>query len=239
MSALAGALVGAAAGALGGALVPLPAYRLSVPRDSPARATCETCGAPLAWWGRRCHALGPLWWLTAAVGAVAGTGLGWRFGLDVALVPYLLLAVLGVLLGAVDLACRRLPNALVQPAIVAGVLLLGVLSVGDWAALARAGLGALVLGGTYLALALLPGANLGFGDVKLAVLLGLFLGWLGWAEVVGGLLLPFLLNGPVALILLATRRVGRRTMLPFGPAMLAGAWLAIVGGHWLAGALGG
>jgi len=239
MTALAGALVGATAGALGGALVPLPAYRLSVPRDSPVRATCETCEAPLAWWGRRCHRLGPPWWLLATVGAVAGAGLGWRFGLSVALVPYLLLGVLGVLLAAIDLACRRLPNALVQPAIGAGAVLLAALSVGDWPALARAGLGALVLGGAYLALALLPGANLGFGDVKLAVLLGLFLGWLGWAEVLGGLLLPFLLNGPVALVLLAARRVGRRTVLPFGPAMLAGAWLAIVGRHWLLGALGG
>jgi leader peptidase (prepilin peptidase)/N-methyltransferase len=238
---LAGALVGAVAGALGGGLVALPAYRLSVPRESLPRARCEACGAALAWWGRRCRGCGRRpgtpWWLLAWVGGAVGAGLGWRVGPVATLLPYLLLGVLGVLLAAVDLACRRLPNALVLPAVPAGVVLLGALSAGDWSALGRAALAAVALGGAYLVLAVLPGGGLGFGDVKLAVLLGLFLGWLGWAEVLAGLLLPFLLHGPVALLLLASGRVGRRTMLPFGPAMLAGAWLAIVGRHGLLTAL--
>ena len=78
-------------------------------------------------------------------------------------------------------------------------------------------------------LALLPGSRLGFGDVKLAAVLGLPLGWLGrptpcWL----GLLLPHLLHGVLVLGLLAARRVRRDTLLPLGPALLAGAWLAVL-----------
>ena len=92
----------------------------------------------------------------------------------------------------------------------------------------RAGAAAVVCAGAYLLLALLPGSRLGFGDVKLAAVLGLPLGWLGWPAVLTGLLLPHLLIGPVALVLLLTRRAGRRTALPLGPAMLAGALAAFL-----------
>jgi leader peptidase (prepilin peptidase)/N-methyltransferase len=228
------AVVGAVVGLTAGAFVPLTAYRLAVSREMPVRSACEHCEAPLGWWGSRCRACGRAlavpWWVTALAGAVVGGGLGWRLGLGVALVPYLLLGALGVLLAVIDLACKRLPNVLVEPAIPAGAVLLAV---ADWTSLGRAGLAAAALGGVYLVLWLLPGGGIGLGDVKLAVLLGLFLGWLGWGEVLAGALLPFLLHGPVALVLLIGGRVGRRSRLPFGPAMLAGAWLAIVGRHWL------
>jgi leader peptidase (prepilin peptidase)/N-methyltransferase len=66
------------------------------------------------------------------------------------------------------------------------------------------------------------------GDVKLAALLGLCLGWLGWGALVLGTLAAFVVQAVLALLLLATRRVGLRGELPFGPAMLAGAALAVV-----------
>jgi leader peptidase (prepilin peptidase)/N-methyltransferase len=75
--------------------------------------------------------------------------------------------------------------------------------------------------------ALLPGDGLGFGDVKLAAVLGFLLGWFGWPTLLAGVVLPHLINGPVAIWLLVARRAGRRTALPFGPALLAGAALAI------------
>ncbi len=65
------------------------------------------------------------------------------------------------------------------------------------------------------------------GDVKLAALLGLYLGWLGWDAVVIGAAGGFVVQAVVALCLLATRRIGLRGELPFGPAMLLGAVLAI------------
>jgi len=71
-----------------------------------------------------------------------------------------------------------------------------------------------------------PGA-LGMGDVKLAALLGLYLGWLGWSTVLTGAVAGFVVQAALALVLLAARRVGRRDALPFGPAMLVGAALVM------------
>jgi leader peptidase (prepilin peptidase)/N-methyltransferase len=156
---------------------------------------------------------------------VLGTGLSW------ALPAFLLLAVAAVLLTVVDLQHRLLPNRVVLPALAGGVvlLLLPALADGAWDQLLRAALGAAALFATYLALALASPGGLGMGDVKLAALLGLYLGWLGWAAVVLGALAGFVVQAAVALALLATRRIGLRGELPFGPAMLAGAALVIGG----------
>jgi leader peptidase (prepilin peptidase)/N-methyltransferase len=140
----------------------------------------------------------------------------------------LAVAALGVLLAFVDAACLRLPDPLVGTALVAGAVGLTIAAAaGDnYAALLRAVAGAVVSVAGHLVLALLPSSRLGFGDVKLAGVLGLLLGWLGWPAVLLGLALPHLVNGPVVLALLASGRVGRRTPLPLGPALLAGALLA-------------
>jgi leader peptidase (prepilin peptidase)/N-methyltransferase len=152
-----------------------------------------------------------------------------RSGLTWELPAFLLLAVAGVLLAVVDLQHRLLPNRVVLPSLAAGTALLIVpaLANGTWDALLRAVLGAAALFAVYLALALISPGGLGMGDVKLAALLGLYLGWLGWAAVVLGALAGFVVQALVALVLLATRRIGLRGELPFGPAMLAGAALVI------------
>ena len=84
-----------------------------------------------------------------------------------------------------------------------------------------------VLWSFYFALAFLYPGGMGFGDVKLAGLLGLYLGWLGWSSVLVGTFTGFLLGGLVGVALLATRKATRRSAIPFGPAMLAGALLAV------------
>jgi leader peptidase (prepilin peptidase) / N-methyltransferase len=144
---------------------------------------------------------------------------------------FLFLAAAGVLLGVIDLQHRLLPNRVVLPALAAGtaLLLLPALADGAWDALLRAVLGAAALFAVYLVLALVSPGGLGMGDVKLAALLGLYLGWLGWSAVVLGALAGFVVQAVVALGLLATRRIGLRGELPFGPAMLAGAALVIGG----------
>ena len=154
-----------------------------------------------------------------------------RFGASWELPAFLLLVVAGVLLTVVDLRHRLLPNRVVLPALAAGAALLLVPAVADgaWDALLRAVLGAATLFAVYLALALVSPGGLGMGDVKLAALLGLYLGWLGWPAVVLGALAGFVVQAVVALALLATRRIGLRGELPFGPAMLAGAALVIGG----------
>lgn len=154
-----------------------------------------------------------------------------RFGTSWELPAFLLLVVAGVLLTVVDLRHRLLPDRVVLPALVAGAALLLVPAVagGAWDALLRAVLGAATLFAVYLALALVSPGGLGMGDVKFAALLGLYLGWLGWPAVVLGALAGFVVQAVVALALLATRRIGLRGELPFGPAMLAGAALVIGG----------
>ena len=152
-----------------------------------------------------------------------------RSGLTCELPAFLLLAVVGVLLAVVDLQHRLLPNRVVLPSLAAGtaLLLVPALADGAWDGLLRAVLGAAALFAVYLSLALVSPGGLGMGDVKLAALLGLYLGWLGWGAVVLGALAGFVVQALVALVLLATRRIGLRGELPFGPAMLAGAALVI------------
>lgn len=158
-------------------------------------------------------------------------------GLPVGLVPATVhLAVVGSALAVIDARTHRLPNALVLPSYPVLALLLGAASllVPDGGALVRALAGGLALYGAYLALALVP-SGLGFGDVKLAGLLGAYLGWCGWPELAVGTLAAFALGGMAAVALLATRRADRRTAIPFGPFMLAG---ALVGAVYGPGVLG-
>ncbi|MFI7606811.1 prepilin peptidase [Micromonospora sp. NPDC049366] len=161
-------------------------------------------------------------------GAIVFGGLTVALRADPGLPVFLALAAVGLVLALVDRACLRLPDPLVGvAALIAGLGLTGIaLLTGTPDRLLGALLGALVAGGTHVVLALLPRSRLGFGDVKLATVLGLPLGWLGWPTLWLGLLLPHLLHGLLVLTLLATRRVRRDTVLPLGPALLTGAWLA-------------
>jgi leader peptidase (prepilin peptidase)/N-methyltransferase len=153
-----------------------------------------------------------------------------RFGASAELPAFLVLCAVGTLLALIDLRHRLLPNRVVLPALGAGaLLLLGAAAVGgEWDALLRAGAGAAVLFAVFLVLALLAPAGLAMGDVKLAAVLGLHLGWVSWQAVVLGGATGFVLQAVAALGLLALRRVGRTGELPFGPSMLLGALLVIV-----------
>ncbi|MDG4806867.1 prepilin peptidase [Micromonospora sp. WMMD1120] len=167
-------------------------------------------------------------WVSPAVAAVVFVGLAVARADDPALPVLLAVAAVGLVLARVDLACLRLPDPLVLAAALLGLLGLGgVALLGDVPARFLGALaGALVAGAAHVLLALLPGSRLGFGDVKLAAVLGLPLGWLGRDVLLTGLLLPHLLFGTLALGLLATRQIRRDTPLPLGPALLTGAWLA-------------
>ncbi|WP_231605454.1 A24 family peptidase [Micromonospora sp. HK10] len=200
--------------------VPSPSPSVPVPSSSAVGAAVRT-GGPGRTPGRV---------TLTAVGAVVFGGLAAARDGDPALPAYLLVGAIGLVLALVDLACLRLPDPLV--ALAAGCGALGVfvaaLVTGAAGGLLAALAGAALSFGCYALLAVLPGSRLGFGDVKLAAALGLPLGWLGWSALGLGLILPHLLNGVVVLALLATRRVRRDTALPFGPAILVGAWLAVL-----------
>jgi leader peptidase (prepilin peptidase)/N-methyltransferase len=161
---------------------------------------------------------------TVLAGASVASFLAIRLGPSPRLPVYLLAAVPGLLLGLIDLRCRRLPDRLVGALAVTAGVPLAVLAPGRLGS-ALPVAGAVLI--AYLLVAALPGGGLGLGDVKLAAVLGLILGLAGWPAVVAGVLLPHLINGPIAVVLLVTRRAGRKKALPFGPALLVGALVAV------------
>ncbi|TDC64167.1 prepilin peptidase [Micromonospora sp. KC207] len=219
-------LVLALIGSVIGAFVPWLAGRFTAaPRLVPSRGALGARDAASA--GPDAAARGRVVAWAAVAAAVFG-GLGVAPGVGAALPAFLAVAAVGLVLAAVDLACLRLPDPLVGLAALGAVTGLVAAATFDgrlgrlFASLAGAGLSFT----GYALLALLPGSRLGFGDVKLAAVLGLPLGWLGWPGLLTGLVLPHVLHGLAVLGLLAARRVRRDTPLPLGPALLAGAWLA-------------
>ncbi len=123
---------------------------------------------------------------------------------------------------------HRLPIGLVVPtgAWLAALLVIASVATADRRWLGAL-VGALVMGGVYLLLALLPGGGVGGGDVRLAPLIGALLGWLGTAELTVGIMAGFVVGGVAALALLVLRRAGLRTAIAYGPAMCLGAWVGI------------
>jgi leader peptidase (prepilin peptidase) / N-methyltransferase len=157
---------------------------------------------------------------------------GWHFGLSWELPAYLYLVAIGVALALIDLDVHRLPNAIVLPSygVVPALLLVASIGNGDWNALVRAAVGGAALYAVYFLLRLGYPAGMGFGDVKLAGLLGLYLGWLGWGQLAVGAFLGFLLGGVVGGGLMVANRATRKSKIPFGPFMIAGAYLAVLVG---------
>lgn len=150
----------------------------------------------------------------------------------VVLAALLYLMAISVSLALIDIETHTLPNRIVLPAyVVLGALLLVASAVsGDWGALVRAVIGAVILGFVYFALAIAVPGGMGLGDVKLAGVLGFVLAYLGWGPLAVGSFSAFVLGGIFAIVLLVIRRTGRRTGIPFGPWMLGGAWVGIVVG---------
>ncbi|WP_307713699.1 prepilin peptidase [Streptomyces sp. V4I23] len=151
------------------------------------------------------------------------------------LAVWLLATPAAVLLALVDRRVHRLPDQLTLPLAVASAALLGLAELlphdgGSWP---TALLGGLALGAVYFLLFLINPNGMGFGDVKLALSLGLVLGWYGWVVLFLGAFAGFLLGSLYGLTLVLLRRAGRKTAIPFGPFMIVGALLGV-----LLGALG-
>lgn len=152
-----------------------------------------------------------------------------------ALPAYGYLAAIGLALALIDLDTHKLPNAIVLPAYPVLVVLLVVASgLGDrWDALVPAAVGGAAMFAAYFAMSVLYPGGMGFGDVKLAGVLGLALGWLGWGSLVVGGFAAFLLGGVFSIGLIAAGRAGRRSGIPFGPWMILGAAVGVGWGEQL------
>ncbi|MFD8980172.1 prepilin peptidase [Streptomyces sp. NPDC059564] len=219
---------GAAAGLL---VLPRAAYRLSAAPGEPWRELCPE-GHPIAGWlgPARCrgHRYGPVgaW---AASGAVCGA-LAAAVGPRPEAAAYVALAPALVLLALVDLAVHRLPDVLTLPLAAATAALLGAAALlpgaaGSWR-LALLGGGA--LGAAYLVLFLVNPAGMGLGDVKLALPLGVALGWYGWGVWAAGAFLGLLYGAVYGLGLVLRGRATRTTGFAFGPFMAAGALTGVL-----------
>ena len=161
---------------------------------------------------------------TTSAGAVAAV---------LVMISFLYLAAITIALALIDLDVHKLPNVIVVPAYAVSAALFVAASIltGDFGPLLGAGIAMTVLFVFYLVMALVYPGGMGFGDVKLAGVLGIYLGWAGWGAVAVGAFSAFLLAGVFSIILLATKRAGRKSGLPFGPWMFAGAWLGVVVGN--------
>lgn len=190
------------------------------------RGRCRDCDAPIS-------ARYPL---VELLNAVVWVVLAARFGWAWELPAFLYLGAVGVALALIDLDVKRLPNAIVLPSYpVGGVLLTAAaLLEGEPERLLRMVIGGVVLYGFYFLLMAIQPRGMGFGDVKLAGVLGGYLAWLGWAELAVGAFAAFVLGGVLGLALMALQRAGRKSKIPFGPWMLLGALVAILWGAALA-----
>jgi len=198
------------------------------------RGRCRDCSAPIS----------PRYPIVEAVTGVLWALLAWWALVTPDALPLLplvlVLTAAGVALTVIDLDHHRLPNVIVltlYPVTVAGLLLAGALG-GRWP-LAAAGIGAalwlVVIGIPWL---VSGGRGMGFGDVKLAPVLGVTLGWWALSASVVGLFLAFGLGAVVGIILMIAGRAGRKTALPFGPFLLAGALVGLLVGPAIGSAYG-
>lgn len=175
---------------------------------------------------RDARVLGLGWFIPAAVlvGTLVAAGVHARTGSVVASAVYLAAGMVLAVLAAIDLDVHRLPDAIQLPAYPMLVAGLGLASwtVGDWGALVRAIIGGGIGFALFLGLALI-GSGMGFGDVKLAGLLGLLLGWLGWSSLLYGLAAGIVLGGVIGAALFVTRRASRTSDFAYGPPLILGA----------------
>jgi len=195
------------------------------------RRGCASCGEPTPrpWRPVVLSLLG-----AAVLGAFAA-----HFGADVVLAAYAVFGLSMLAISAVDLERYIIPNRIIYPTLALLVPLFVIASAVDdrWSSLWRAGLaGAVAFLGFYVLHVAVP-HGMGFGDVRLAGVIGIALGWLGLGHAFVGFFAGFVLGAVIGLVFIAVTGGGRKTRIPFGPFLAAGAVWAVVWGSPAAHAL--
>lgn len=214
------------------ALVPEPAEERAEPAEDRAEPAEERAKEPPKELYADIARRPGLAWKSALAGAVAGFLLGGALGWDWPLTYLLPFVPVGVALAVVDWRTMLLPIRLVNPSylLVLAAILIGWLVHRNTDDVVRAGWGWLVAGGLFVVLWFVYPRGLGYGDVRLAGVLGLGLGYLGWGPLLIGVYGGFLLGG-VGGGLLSLLRIVARKNFPFGPFMLVGALVGVVWGE--------
>ena len=143
-------------------------------------------------------------------------------------------AAIGIALAMIDLDVRRLPSAIIYPSYVAGGVLISLAIVLGKTTLAdglRATIGMAALWALYALLATVKPGGMGWGDVRLAGVLGGYLGWLGWGSLAVGAFAAFLLGALWSVGLMVLRGATRKSRVPFGPWMIIGAGVGVAWGE--------
>jgi leader peptidase (prepilin peptidase) / N-methyltransferase len=219
-------------------------FATAVPAGQSRRQQCRDCGQPAlagwrqlfspAWVTDRCSHCGSRLALPPLAPELVTAGVVALLAMRARSVPELaalcILAAGGIALACIDIGVRRLPDLLTLP-LYLGLIGLLVIAAGtghQWGGLLRAVLAGVALACFYLALLLVTPAGVGPGDAKLALTVGTMLGWYGWPELYVGTLCAFLAGGAYAMALLTLHRASRQDSFPFGPFMIAGAFLIIL-----------
>ncbi len=189
------------------------------------RGRCRTCHEPIS----------PRYPLVELGCAALFAGLAARFGYDWALPAYLVLFAGLLALSVIDVETLLLPKVIVWPlsvavaalfVLAAGItgqwhdLLIGVISGAAWFVL-------------FYVMNLASPRMLGYGDVRLAPVLGLALGWLGWRYVLLGFFAGNLIGAIVGIALIASKRISRQQQIPYGVFLALGCAVAVFAGSGL------
>lgn len=232
-----------------GSFLNVVAYRVPINRSVlRPRSACPACAVeisprdniPVVSWlvlRGKCRAcqdkISPRYLFVEAATAAAFTITTAVVGLEWVLPAFLWFVSVTIVLILTDIDHKLIPNRILYPGIVVGMVLLVA---GGFADGGATDVGRAMLGGAAYFIALLvvalaaPAGGFGFGDVKLAILLGLFTGYLGWGQVAVAFFFAFLAGGALSMLLLVTGIKGRKDAIPFGPYLVFGAYLAIVWG---------
>jgi leader peptidase (prepilin peptidase)/N-methyltransferase len=212
------------------------------------RSRCPSCGTQLAerdnipvisWLVlggkcRTCHEpISIRYPLIELLTAVTFAGVGIRFAPHPEVIPaYLLFFACLISVSAVDLDLFIIPNRIIFPTLFASVplLLLAAVVGHEWTRLEHAAIGGAAAWLALFVVHFISPRGMGYGDVRLAGIIGIYMGWLGLAHVFVGLFLGFLVAAVVGVGLMVARRKGRKDQVPFGPFLAVGATLAVLAG---------
>ena len=150
-------------------------------------------------------------------------------GWSIQLLSLIALATVTVPLVVTDIKEHRLPNSFTSAGFIAGLGVSIILAIKEnsFEPLIHTVSVALLAGSAFLVLYLFSRGGMGMGDVKLAIMLGALIAPFGWPVLVMGFIVAFILGGVCGLILLVSKKANRKTLIPFGPYLLVGAWVSI------------